>query len=1756
MKIALEIIIVSLFTIVILGFSLIYNSCESCHGPTPTPSPEPTSATIPPTFTNSPSFTPTCTLSQTPTETAIDTPTPTSTPYDTFTPTTIITSTPTASFTPSFTATPTATRTPTATYSPSPTIPCIHFDRDLYIGYGDRAVITVYDPSANKDPKQQEQVTIHVSEAGSCNGIQCILTLNLTETSRDSGIFSTHAALKNIGFGHCGDCGKEFAGKVHLSVESEAYITALYTSYPIMDERLALGKGKLPSFTFSKDTIKKKSWGRQSNPPCAAYARWVETTITPTFTPTVTPRFTCTNPPTPEGAVYFDSFEVKPPNGMEWTLTRHGFWHYDGPSSRFPEVHTGCRSLHFANKLTGNYDTGEIVKADAITPLFYVQGQCYLKFWSFEEVQPDHNGWYDIRMVFISPWDDQLWYPIWMSSLSKCDWREVTIDLSMYQDTFIQLLFHFNSMTRSKNNYRGWYIDDIAVFPYPEDTRLIPKKRFAPTKGFTLEELGGYPLGPPSGIQSREITGGVGLTWEEVSGAEGYRVYRYEGPASGYTTLQTEFEDYTAKEGVSYLYEVCSLSPEGSESEPSEPVEGMWARPSPPSGFSAFGSDGTVYLEWICNPVEEQVAEYLVYDDYATYPIKRTYWCYTELAWTRSNTYHVRAIDEAYNLSDPSLPASVGEPDGPSPTPDLSPPDIYLEEKSDWIIDIFHYTKPSVARYEVELFRDDINIDSLTCICEGDHEGLCSYYLEYPDQPGVYYANARACSDYQGYDCGGYKSSHQVYVGAPPIKILKETNYQVDDGSLFVTFGWLPDFSEELWYYGNLTVFDPMPPYEFPEQLTSSQSINFADEWFDYDYTKIQIQVSAFDYLHNYLGYPRTYLWHIPTLTPTPTALQSGTPTPFRTPPPFSTPTHNGCGNQPSIISCITDEEGCFLYLFGDPAGGYDQVRIEFENIYEDWSCPPIAPEFPCDNKPIEFDGDPDDVELRLVHYPLQDLGAELEVVGSNRYALLWDGIMDYGDNPQYPYSLQILPTKYGKRYYPLQAKVLLTETFLNPDCSSYENQVGSQFANLYAVPNAFDLKVKNGWDTHWHDRVELDIPGYHSQVDIGFWWQPEQSACYFKPYILKENNQTIWTTKPIYVSGKPFAHYLESEPNYVFQWNCKDLQDKWIPSGTYRVVAEISNVPGDSERQISLKPWLLYLEAPKLEVIGCDEESEGYVINLEPQLPVMVGATQSGAYPVYTYEDDQVVYDYIPFVNTNTITCKVHIPDDEKWDPDWRGELFLRIDQGNDLLDFAENGQDQIVVELTEDILNPGTATAYVDLIAVQDIQQPFSLVTIKGYFTPSSPGKKTYNPCEDDFALTIVVSRPSLWVNGVSFIKGFIGGSNGEAASTFGDIASSVLIWGDVRDLVVELYNLIIPGQEFDEFKAGFAAIGLGFEFGSLPADIPDFFAATIKSCGKTAGKKLCRYILDVAHSTKGLGLAHVEDLVRYVSVRVPQIDLLCRYQPFEFSYLHDFLKAYGDRTAALIDDIISRYGDDIAAKTVILVAKESVSLTDDGIRGLARIIKEHSEEVAGAICERYSNDVIEKTSLLFLNIHESHFNITGDGVKYLAEIMTEKEYDPFFKAVTTLKTEVSMLTDNDFNIILKRGSNGSDLSKNWIKGRLGERFYQESGWYSNVYGETGDATRTFVDFADAPNADDATMIWEVKTGDLNYIKRCDAQLRNYEQAYVNAEKNLVLPDDIYSNLLSSEYGEELISRGWNLVNSGRNLKYYEDLMKSLSK
>ncbi len=121
--------------------------------------------------------------------------------------------------------------------------------------------------------------------------------------------------------------------------------------------------------------------------------------------------------------------------------------------------------------------------------------------------------------------------------------------------------------------------------------------------GQTFGEVVGYnPPAAPTGLVATPGVNTVGLSWNAVSGASGYKVLR--GTSTGVysvtnNTASNAYTDNSAVGGTQYFYVVQATNASGSSASSTEvPAMPSIALPNVPAGLTATGTNGAVQVSW------------------------------------------------------------------------------------------------------------------------------------------------------------------------------------------------------------------------------------------------------------------------------------------------------------------------------------------------------------------------------------------------------------------------------------------------------------------------------------------------------------------------------------------------------------------------------------------------------------------------------------------------------------------------------------------------------------------------------------------------------------------------------------------------------------------------------------------------------------------------------------------------------------------------------------------------------------------------------------------------------------------------------------------------------------------------------------------------------------------------------------------------------------------------------------------------------
>ncbi len=196
------------------------------------------------------------------------------------------------------------------------------------------------------------------------------------------------------------------------------------------------------------------------------------------------------NPPLTGDVIWEDDME----SGVNgWTTD--GFWHQvqDGVSP-YPESHSPTHSWWYGQDATGDYDNGAANSGSLTSPAINIPASASvagLSFWSWYETETDGTSW-DQRWVQISTDGGATFQDlVQLSGDPMQTWLKHTLDLSPYIGSQVHLRFYFDTLDDIMNDYRGWYIDDVAIIaddvPPSPALRVEPPEQEVTSTGGTFQ---------------------------------------------------------------------------------------------------------------------------------------------------------------------------------------------------------------------------------------------------------------------------------------------------------------------------------------------------------------------------------------------------------------------------------------------------------------------------------------------------------------------------------------------------------------------------------------------------------------------------------------------------------------------------------------------------------------------------------------------------------------------------------------------------------------------------------------------------------------------------------------------------------------------------------------------------------------------------------------------------------------------------------------------------------------------------------------------------------------------------------------------------------------------------------------------------------------------------------------------------------------------------------------------------------------------
>ncbi|MDR2785027.1 MAG: hypothetical protein LBB83_03830 [Treponema sp.] len=175
--------------------------------------------------------------------------------------------------------------------------------------------------------------------------------------------------------------------------------------------------------------------------------------------------------------------------------------------------------------------------------------------------------------------------------------------------------------------------------------------------------------GRVSGVSADSVSGGIEISWNPVSGAVEYKIYRSSSSTGNYvylnSTIYYTYSDTTAVSGTTYYYKVAAVNSANTEGDLSNAVSGTYtggsSSLSAPTGLTRTVSGSSVTLTW------NSVSNAMSYNVYRGTSVSGTYSqinSYTSIAsYTDSpsaaGTYYYKVSAVSSSGSESPLSASV-----------------------------------------------------------------------------------------------------------------------------------------------------------------------------------------------------------------------------------------------------------------------------------------------------------------------------------------------------------------------------------------------------------------------------------------------------------------------------------------------------------------------------------------------------------------------------------------------------------------------------------------------------------------------------------------------------------------------------------------------------------------------------------------------------------------------------------------------------------------------------------------------------------------------------------------------------------------------------------------------------------------------------------------------------------------------------------------------------------------------------------------
>lgn len=151
-------------------------------------------------------------------------------------------------------------------------------------------------------------------------------------------------------------------------------------------------------------------------------------------------------------AIFFDDFDSEK---YKWASS--GLWHATTKRSNSPD-----HSWWYGQEPTQDYNTGTANSGELVSPVVSLENTSkpVLSFMSW--YQTEHNSNYDKKLVQISV-NNSPWTNLKQISHVQKAWVKEQIDISSYAGSAIKVRFYFNTVDRRRNNFEGWYIDNVRL---------------------------------------------------------------------------------------------------------------------------------------------------------------------------------------------------------------------------------------------------------------------------------------------------------------------------------------------------------------------------------------------------------------------------------------------------------------------------------------------------------------------------------------------------------------------------------------------------------------------------------------------------------------------------------------------------------------------------------------------------------------------------------------------------------------------------------------------------------------------------------------------------------------------------------------------------------------------------------------------------------------------------------------------------------------------------------------------------------------------------------------------------------------------------------------------------------------------------------------------------------------------------------------------------------------------------------------------